>query len=289
MQEKSVDKNFFLDKALYIVSMPIGNMMDITLRALDVLKKCDFVICEDSRVSSRLLSFFKINKPFIIYNDHSDQTTRNKIANLITEEGKSLCLISDAGTPLISDPGYKLVDFLIENNIEVKSVPGPCSVIASLSISGIESDKFLFAGFLPNTKSQKEKFLHDLVDYNSTIILFESAKRLTASLEIILKVFGNRKVAIAREITKLYEEVRRDNLENLVKYYQSSNLKGEIVILIAKSQKKDSNQELSHKDIDDELRKALENMSPKDAVNLIAENYDINKKVIYQKMLNLKK
>ena len=277
--------NFFLENALFVVATPIGNILDITLRAIDILKKCDFVICEDSRVSARLLEFLKIKKPFIIYNDHSDEATRFKILDLIKTQQKSLALISDAGTPLISDPGYKLVRFLIEHEVEVKSVPGPCSVIAALSICGIESDRFLFAGFVPHLKVKKEKLFKELVNIDSTLIFFESANRVATTLETMLVIFGNRKAAIARELTKLHEEVRNDNLENLVEFYQTFKVKGEIVILLSKPVKKGLEVDLAQMEKD--LKAALKNMKPKEAVSLIADNHHLSKKLVYQKMLEI--
>ncbi len=278
--------NFFLENALYIVSTPIGNISDITLRAIDVLKKCDTIICEDSRVSSRLLKSLNIKKPLMVYNDYSDESARSKILDLISKQNKSLCLISDAGTPLVSDPGYKLVNFLLENKVQVKSIPGACSVIAALSISGIQSDRFLFAGFIPHLKLQKENFFKELVNINSTLIFFESPQRILSTLKNMLSIFGNRKAAITREITKIYEEVKKDNLENLIKYYQKHKVKGEIVILLSKPDPKDK--EINFTKIDEELTLALKSMTPKDAVALIADSYDLNKKIIYQRMLNIK-
>lgn len=284
-EQLSVEENFFLDSGLYVVSTPIGNMSDITLRAIDVLKRCDLLLCEDSRVSARLLKSLNIKKTILTYNDYSDENLRKKILDLIQNQNKALCLISDAGTPLISDPGYKLVNFLQENNIKITPVPGACSVIAALSISGIESDRFLFAGFIPNIKSQKEVFLKEFVNINSTLIFFESPHRVKSTLEVMLKTFGNRKAAVVREITKIYEEVKKDSLENLIKYYQENQIKGEVVILLSKPNLK--NQELDLNKIDEEIILALQSMKPKDAVSLVAANYNLNKKVVYQRMLKV--
>lgn len=280
------DKDFFLKNGLYVVATPIGNMLDVTFRAIDILKKCDFVVCEDSRVSSRFLGYFGIKKSFIIYNDHSLAEDRREILDLIKNQNKALCLISDAGTPLISDPGYKLVSFLLDNNVEVKSVPGACSAIAALSISGIESDRFLFAGFIPNS-SQREVFLREFVNINSTLIFFESAQRLASSLSDMLRVFGNRKAAVAREITKLFEEVKKDDLKNLIEFYSQKNVKGEIVILISRA--KDCEDEVNLSNLDSDLLLALKNMKPKDAVSLLSLNYNLPKKEVYQRMLDLLK
>lgn len=278
-------KNRNLSPALYVVATPIGNLGDITLRAINVLQQCDFVICEDSRITANLLSKLEIKKSLIVYNDHSDNFVREKILNQILQ-GKSLALVSDAGTPLISDPGYKLVAFLHQNNCQVLSVPGACSAIAALSISGIESDRFMFVGFIPVGSATKENFFKNLLEINSTLIFFETSNRLTKSLEAMLKIFGNRNVTVAREITKIYEEAKRDNLENLITHYQSKQIKGEIVIVLSPPPKKE---QINFVAIDNELKSNLHKIRPKDLVVMIANNFAVNKKLVYQRMLDIVK
>ena len=278
-------KNNNLVPALYVVATPIGNLGDITLRAINVLQKCDFVICEDSRITTNLLGRLEIKKPFIIYNDHSDNFVREKILNQILQ-GKSLALVSDAGTPLISDPGYKLVAFLHKNNCQILSVPGACSAIAALSISGIESDRFMFNGFIPAGLTAKENFFKDLSNIESSLIFFETSNRLLRSLVVMLKIFGNRNAATAREITKIYEETKKDNLENLIAHYQSKPPKGEIVIILSPPSKKE---QINFLAIDQELKSNLHKMRPKDLVAMIANNFAVNKKIIYQRMLEIVK
>lgn len=270
---------------LYVVATPIGNFGDITLRAIETLKNCDFVVCEDSRVTLKLLNKLEIKKPFIIYNDQSDDLVRGKILSLI-KEGKIIALVSDAGTPLISDPGYKLVNMLISNNVKVIAVPGPSSVIAALSISGIESDRFLFAGFIPDSKVAQEKLFKELAIINSSLIFFEAANQVLPSLEMMLEVFGNRTAAVVREITKIYEETKKDSLTNLIKYYQENKIKGEVVILVSKP--KSDDKEIDLETLDRELKSGLKKFKPKDLVGIIADNYGLNKKVVYQRMLELK-
>jgi 16S rRNA (cytidine1402-2'-O)-methyltransferase len=283
MQEFNSDiKNNDLSSGLHVVSTPIGNLGDITLRAINTLKNSDFVICEDSRVSGSLLNKLDIKKPFIIYNDYSNSNERQKILNLLIQ-GKKLALISDAGTPLISDPGYKLVSFLREKEIAIFSVPGACSAIAALSISGIASDRFMFVGFIPNTKASRNTFLKDLTTTNASLIFFESNKRLAKSLESMLEIFGNRNAAVIREITKLYEETKKAPLKDLVEYYQKHQVKGEIVIVVSAFSSKDK--EVDWKIIDQELKSGLKTIKPKDLVSMVAHNYCIDKKVIYQRML----
>lgn len=271
--------------ALYVLATPIGNFGDITLRAIETLKKCDFVVCEDSRVTLKLLNKLEIKKPFIIYNDQSDDLARGRILSLI-KEGKIIALVSDAGTPLISDPGYKLVTMLISNDIKVIAVPGPSSVIAALSISGIESNRFLFAGFIPDSKIAKEKLFKELAIINSSLIFFEAANQVLSSLEIMLEIFGNRTAAVVREITKIYEETKKDSLLNLIKYYQENNIKGEVVILV--SPPKSDDKEIDLQALDDELKSGLKKFKPKDLASIIADNYGLNKKDVYKRMLELK-
>jgi len=280
-------KNFMNEMiaGLYVVATPIGNFGDITLRAIEVLKNCDFVVCEDSRVTLKLLNKLEIKKPFIIYNDQSDDLVRGKILSLI-KEGKIIALVSDAGTPLISDPGYKLVNMLIRNGIKVIAIPGPSSVIAALSISGIESNRFLFAGFIPDSKIAQEKLFKELAIINSSLIFFEAANQVLPSLEMMLEIFGNRSAAVVREITKIYEETKKDSLSNLVKYYQENNIKGEVVILV--SPPKSDDKEIDLEALDLELKSGLKKFKPKDLVGIIADNYGLNKKIVYQRMLELK-
>jgi 16S rRNA (cytidine1402-2'-O)-methyltransferase len=278
------DKDFFLPSALYVVSTPIGNYSDITLRAIETLQKCDFVICEDSRVAGKLLKKLQIKKSFIIYNDHSDDFARQKILNLL-QDNKSLALISDAGTPLISDPGYKLVTFLLDQDKKVISIPGACAAIAALSISGIQSDRFLFVGFVPTAQIQKVKFFKELESINSTLIFYESANRISKSLESMLEIFGDRMASVAREITKMYEETRKDSLKDLVEYYKNNKIKGEVVILVSPPKTGDVSIDINV--VDEELRSGLKKMKPKDLVSLVADNHKMKKKEVYQRMLKI--
>lgn len=220
-----------LKPGLYIVSTPIGNLNDITLRALDVLKSSDIIFCEDTRVSNKLLVKHQIKASLKVYNDNSDISSRNNIKKLI-EEGKIISLISDAGTPLISDPGYKLVRDLKSSGLYVDVIPGPCAAIAALTLSGLTTDKFYFAGFLPKTREGKLKTFNSLSNMQCTLIFYETALRLVTTLEIALEVFGNRKANVAREITKLYQESNTASLSELIDHYKLFHPKGEIVFSI---------------------------------------------------------
>jgi 16S rRNA (cytidine1402-2'-O)-methyltransferase len=216
---------------LYIVSTPIGNLSDITLRALEVLKNSDIIFCEDTRVSNKLLAKHQIKASLKLYNDNSDSLVRNHIKKLI-EEGKIVSLISDAGTPLISDPGYKLVRDLKLDNLYVDVIPGSCAAIAALTLSGLPTDKFYFAGFLPKTKEGKLKIFKSLSSLKATLIFYETAPRLLQTLETALEALGDRQANVARELTKLYQESNTAPLSELIEHYTLAPPKGEIVLSI---------------------------------------------------------
>ena len=271
---------------LNIVATPIGNFSDITLRAIKALENADTILCEDSRVSAKLLNILKIKKPLMVYNDFSNIKEREKILNLIINENKTFCLITDAGTPLISDPGHKLVCFLLENNVKVSTIPGPCSVIAALSISGIASDRFMFAGFIPQSKQKRINFIEEFKYLKTTLIFFESPKRLTDSLQDLYQILGNRETAIVREITKIYEEIKKEKLQKLISYYSTKSIKGEIVIVVSAEDKK--NISINEMQVENEIKQLLKNTKPKDIAKLIAQNYSLNSKDIYQKILKIK-
>lgn len=267
---------------LYIVATPIGNLLDITLRALTVLQKADYIVCEDSRVSAKLLNHYNIkDKKFIIYNDHANVKTREKILNNIIQGG-IVALISDAGTPLISDPGYKLVKYVRQYEQKVMPVPGASSVISALCASGIACDNFLFSGFLPTTAIQKQNVLKNLPkDYSS--IFFESANRLKSSLDAILQVFPSRNIAVAKELTKLHEDIISGTVQEVSAYFVDNpqKLRGEFVIII---QKADKNEEsIDEEELIKEIKKSFDlGISIKELSKNLSEIYNINKKDIYQ-------
>ncbi len=217
---------------LYIVSTPIGNLQDITYRALSTLKEVDIIACEDTRVTRKLLSKYSIKNKLITYNDVNERRMTDSIVSKLIN-GQNIALVSDAGTPCISDPGYRLVNSSILKDINVVSIPGPSSVQSALSISGLPSDSYYFQGFLPRKKGRKTK-MEKLKQYDCTIIIFESPKRVKKTLNDIHFYFGNRVVSVCKEISKIYEKVFMDNIENLINLFESQNLKGEYVILVAK-------------------------------------------------------
>lgn len=220
---------------LYIVSTPIGNLGDITLRAIEILKSVDLVVCEDTRVFGRLATEFQIEKKLVAMNDFNEEA---KLARIISEieSGKSVALVSDAGTPLVSDPGFKLVREAIAKGIKVESISGPSSPIAALTVSGLAPDKFTFVGYLPKKEEKRRELFENLKKMRgllrSTIIAFESPYRLIDTLGDIKVVFGDIDVVICRELTKLHEEIRREKVSESIAHFAESSPKGEFVILI---------------------------------------------------------
>ena len=217
---------------LFVVGTPIGNLEDITHRAISTLKSIDIILAEDTRNSKKLLNAHKIETKMMSYHEHSSEKEIEKIIDLLLE-GKNLALISDAGTPTISDPGYGLIRDCIKHDIVIVPIPGVSAITAALSVSGLPSDSFTFIGFLPQKKGRLKK-IEQLNNIENTVILFESPYRLEKTLNQLLDNLGNRPVVVGRELTKLYEEVIRGNLSEVIKYFSKSKVKGEIVIMIGK-------------------------------------------------------
>ena len=217
---------------LFVVGTPIGNLKDVTLRAISTLQSVDIILAEDTRNSKKLLDAHKIETKMISYHEHSNDKEIKKIIDLLLE-GKDLALISDAGTPTISDPGYGLIRDCIKHDIVIVPIPGVSAITAAMSVSGLPSDSFTFVGFLPQKKGRLKK-IELLKNIENTVILFESPYRLEKTLNQLLEHLGNRSVVVGRELTKLYEEVIRGNLGDVIKYFSKSKVKGEIVIMIGK-------------------------------------------------------
>ena len=219
---------------LFIVATPIGNLKDITLRALEVLKAVDYILCEDTRVTGKLLNRYEISKKLVPFNDFNEDKKAQAIINDLVS-GQNIALVSDAGTPLISDPGYKLVRACIHQGIAVETIPGPSSVITALTISGLPPDKFTFVGYLPKKDVKRKKFLEDLKRsreiVRSTIIAFESPFRLLKTLEDINEVFGDIEIVVCRELTKMHEEVKQEKISESITYFSKNIPKGELVLL----------------------------------------------------------
>ncbi len=271
---------------LYIVSTPIGNLEDITLRALTTLKNSHFILCEDTRVTSKLLAKHNIKTCLKIYNDKSDDKLRNSIKNFILE-GKIISLVSDAGTPLISDPGYKLVRELRLNNLYVDVIPGACALISALALSGLPTDKFTFLGFIPKTYEKKKKLFEEYKLLNTSLVFYESSNRLVHTLEAALEILGNREANIARELTKIHQESKSAKLSTLIDYYKSHLPRGEIVLTITGNNDLGISESLLEKEISLILK---EGKTAKTASDIIFAKYKnkFSRKFIYQLANKLK-
>jgi 16S rRNA (cytidine1402-2'-O)-methyltransferase len=272
-----------LARGLYVTATPIGNAGDISLRALQVLKACDAIVAEDTRVTSRLLAIHGISRPLLSYNDHNAPAMRPKLLQRL-RDGQRLALVSDAGTPLISDPGHKLVRAVLAEDIAVHPIPGPSAAIAALSVAGLPTDRFLFAGFLPPRPGERQHALAPLAAVPATLVFYESPNRLAATLRDMVEAFGAREAAVARELTKLHEEVRRGFLPELAAHYAGAEVKGEITILVAPPP--DAAPDLSK--IDVLLRQALPFMPVGAAAALVAEATGGARREIYNRALTLK-
>ena len=272
---------------LYIVATPIGNLSDITIRAVEILKKVDAVLAEDTRHTKKLFDHYEIDSPLVAFHEHNENEKVDYILAQIGS-GKSLALVSDAGTPLISDPGYNLVLEAKKNGISVVPIPGPSAIIAALSSSGIESNNFTFFGFLPSKQSARLKLLKTKKSLNETIIFYESPKRILAALMDMLEVFGEkRKVCLAKEITKSFETILNDNLVNLLEYLtsDSSHQKGEFVIIISPANKLDLDE--AQVQLEKILPILCAEMGASQAAKLAAKITGIDKKHCYKRAINL--
>ena len=281
--EKSIGGARPLPAGLYIVATPIGNLRDITLRALDVLKAADVIACEDTRTSRTLLAHYGINTATVPYHDHSDSRRRDALLDRV-ENGEAVALVSDAGTPLISDPGFKLVRAARERGLRVEPLPGASSVLAGLSASGSPTDRFLFAGFLPTkTKARREVFA-ELGSVRATLVFMESAKRLPASIADMAAGLGDRRAVVAREITKLHETFRDGPLPDLAAAYAAEGPpRGEVVIVVDPPGEAEAPSEEA---VDALLREALAaGDSTRDAADRVAAETGLPRRQVYQRAL----
>lgn len=270
-----------LSPGLYIVATPIGNLGDITLRAVDILQRCDFVACEDTRITGKLLKALDISKPMRRYDDHASGGVR---ADLIAKAADSaVALVSDAGTPIVSDPGFRLVQEAQAANISITTLPGPCAAIAGLTLSGLPNDRFLFAGFLPTKENARRKVLEEFADIDATLIFYESGPRLVKSLVAIAELWPQREIAIGRELTKLHEECRKGGADELARYYEASPPKGEIVLMVGPPQI-----EAFSGDPDALLIEALETMKTSQAAGHVAKTTGLDRKTLYARAMELK-
>jgi len=270
---------------LHIVATPIGNLGDITLRALETLAGADLIACEDTRVTRKLLDRYAIATPLTPYHDHNAAKARPMLLRRLAE-GAAVALVSDAGTPLVSDPGFKLVRAAHEGGHRVTTVPGASALLAALTVAGLPTDQFFFAGFLPPKDAARRARIAELARIPATLVLFETGPRLAATLAALAVGLGAREAALCRELTKLHEETRRGDIEALAQSCAGSELRGEIVLVIAPPS---APARASADDADALLRQALSRVSLKDAVGEVADATGLPRREIYQRALALAK
>jgi len=271
---------------LYLVATPIGNLEDITLRALRILKEVDQIACEDTRHTQKLLSHYNIRKPLISYHEHNELTRAPELV-VAMEQGAQIALVSDAGVPLVSDPGYRLVTLCLRHRIPVVPIPGPSALLAALSASGLPNEEFLFAGFLPARSGERRRALERLRIEDRTIIFYEAPHRIEETLIDAHEILGDRPACIAREVTKLHEEFRRGSLAELAASLAEKPARGEITLLIGpvpaeeKSALRDTSQSLADR-VDELIRQAK--LDRKEALKLAAKERGLSKRAAYQEL-----
>ena len=273
MSQKSYDNS----PSLYLIPTPIGNMEDITLRAINTLKSVDVLLCEDTRVTKELLTKLDIKKRLIHSDDHTEDSLKEKVLSML-KEGLNIGLVTDRGTPIISDPGYKIVEFVSKNGYNVISLPGPTAFVPALTASGLEPSPFLFYGFVNSKETKREKELENLKSLPYTIIFYEAPHRIKDFLISLKKIFGDRKISLSREISKKYEEIIRDNISNVIEVVD--NLKGEMVIVVEGNKKL---HDFSNISILEHIKLYLDDgMTEKDAIKKVAVERDIPKSIVYK-------
>ncbi|MBQ5746579.1 MAG: 16S rRNA (cytidine(1402)-2'-O)-methyltransferase [Clostridia bacterium] len=277
--------NEIVKGALYVVATPIGNLSDLSERAKKVLEEVDFVACEDTRVTGKLLMCIGIKNALVSYHEHNKREKGEEIIKRL-KSGESAAIVSDAGTPAISDPGEDLVRLCAENGVDAYAVPGACAAISALSISGLSTKRFSFEGFLSTNKAERKKHLEEVKASRYTLIFYEAPHKLRDTLSAMLAVLGDRRISLVRELTKINEEVFRTTLSGAVEYYKENNPKGEFVLIIEGSTPEDeekfweSMSETEH--VEYYLEKGLERM---DAIKAAARDRGVSKSVIYKKVL----
>jgi 16S rRNA (cytidine1402-2'-O)-methyltransferase len=284
MNIKPQSKNKNTKNNLYLVSTPIGNMQDITYRAIDILKKSDFILCEDTRVSQNILNKFNIKSKLISNHKFNEKKNLKKIMELL-KSNKKVSLISDAGTPSISDPGNILINECVKEDINIIPIPGASAVAAAVSISGF-SDKFFFYGFFPEKLKVLKNDLENLSQINCSIVFFVSSRKINKIIPDLKKFFSARKIVFCREISKIYEEFIRSNVDDLKPF--SSDLKGELTIVISENNYNKKNSKELNESVKINIKKMINKLSVKEIINIIKQNNDISKKEIYNYCLKLK-
>lgn len=272
-----------LDPGLYIVATPIGNLGDVTRRAIDVLSRCAVIACEDTRVTGKLLHHLGIKRPLRRYDDHASDAAREALLGEMTRV--AVALVSDAGTPLISDPGYRLVREARARGIAVTTIPGASALLAALTLAGLPTDRFLFAGFLPSKDKARGDVLAELAAVPATLVFYETGPRLVASLEAMMRLMPGREIAVARELTKLHEECRTGSAAELAAYYTAHPPKGEIVLLAGPP---GAPEKPGEADVDAELLAAVAEMPASKAAGLVAKKHGLDRKTLYARLMELK-
>ena len=269
---------------LYLIATPIGNSRDITLRALDVLSNADVIACEDTRVTSKLLAIHGISKPLVAYHEHNAEKAGAGIIERL-KNGEIVALVSDAGTPMISDPGYRLVRACTDAALYVTHLPGASSVLMRLVLSGLPTDRFMYVGFPPVKGGKRRTFLDDIKDLRTTLVFLESPKRLAASLADMVTVLGDRDAAVGRELTKMFEEVRRGSLADLAEHYRVAGApKGEVTVIVGGPEKAEA---IGGDELDGLILAALKDASVRDAATAIAATTGVPRRDVYARALIL--
>ena len=271
-----------LEPGLYVVATPIGNLGDLSPRAAETLRNCALILAEDTRVTGKLLAHIGAKAPMRRYDDHSTDNHRAMLVDRLA--GEAVAIVSDAGTPLISDPGYKLVRSARDAGRQVHTVPGPCAAIAALSIAGLPTDRFLFLGFLPAKAKARAEAIAEIANVRATLVIYESGQRLGDTLKALLEILGNQDALIARELTKLYEESFVGTLGDLAERFSGPPPKGEIVIVVGRAQEA---QTVSDDDLDRLLEDAMVDLTPSRAAARVAERLGIPRKRAYARALEL--
>lgn len=276
---------------LYVVPTPIGNLKDITLRSLETLKEVDIIAAEDTRQTLKLLNHFEIRKTLISYHKYNEQIKSDKIIELLLE-GKNIAIVSDAGTPGISDPGSVIIQRCIEKMIDFEVLPGATAITTALVYSGLDTTKFLFRGFLPRENKERKSVTNQLLDTQETIIFYEAPHRLTDTLKFLIDTFGNRKIAVCRELTKIYQEIYRGTLEEALQYFVENRPRGEFVLVLEgkkleeiKAEKKEAWINLS---IEEHILKYInDGLSKKEAIKIVAKDRELPKSEVYKFSTNI--
>lgn len=275
MSQKSYDGS----NSLYLIPTPIGNFDDMTLRSIETLKMVDVLFCEDTRITKQMLNRLEINKKLISSNDHNEESTKN-LAIKYLEEGKNIGVVTDRGTPIISDPGYKVVEEVIKKGYNVIPLPGANALIPALISSGVNPSPFMFYGFLNAKKSKREKELENLKKYPVTIIFYEAPHRIIEMLESIKDIFGERRISVSREISKLYEEIYRGTVSEVIEELNSEEIRGEFVVVVEGSSNEVSFESMS---IEEHVNMYVEEgLSEKDAMKKVAKDRNTTKSEIYK-------